>query len=80
VGWLSIDPAAESIPFRLVMDGEEAHGIYAVYDAETFEALDFFQPSGLAPETYLFQNAAPGGRYIVTVFLGGELYAFGAAL
>lgn len=80
VSWIAIDPAAESVPFRLMQDGGETHGIYAVYDAETFEALDFFHPSGLAPETYLFQNAVPGGRYIVTVFLGGELYGFGAEL
>lgn len=85
VNWLVIDPyETESVPFRTFLDGEEQYGWLNVYDAETLEPLEFFHPSGLAPQTYAFQNARPGHAYIVTLLAGEEqgnlLYCFGALL
>ena len=75
--WL--DLAGDShVPFRIYWDGKEQYGHYNVYDAETFEALDFFRPSGLDPQTYLFKNAEYGRDYIVILQMRNEdLLCFG---
>jgi len=57
----------EPVPFRVYADGQELSGLYNIYDAETLQALDFLRPSGLDAQTYLFQNAEYGKRYLVTL-------------
>ncbi len=81
--WLTIDPSDEEFaPFTVWKDGEEIRGIYTAYDAVTFESLTHFIPSGLDPQTYLFQNADPTRGYIVLATFStepdAEIYAFGA--
>lgn len=85
--WLVIAPGAEdTVPFRILIDGEEQRGLYSIFDAETLEPLDFFRPSGLDPQTYLFRNAEYGRDYIVTLRTdpmgdgSGDLLCFGAHL
>jgi len=84
VSWLDIAPGAnDTVPFTILCDGREQNGLYSIYDAETFESLDFFQPSGLSPQAYLFQNAEYGHDYIVTMRYGidgVDLYCFGARI
>ena len=81
--WLTIDPSDEEFaPFTVWKDGEEIRGTYTAYDAVTFEPLKHFMPSGLDPQTYLFQNADPTRGYIVLATFStepeAEIYAFGA--
>lgn len=81
--WLTIDPSDEEFtPFTVWKDGEEIRGTYTAYDAVTFESLKHFIPSGLDPQTYLFQNADPTRGYIVLATFStepdAEIYAFGA--
>ena len=81
--WLTIDPSDEEFaPFTVWKDGEEIRGTYTAYDAVTFEPLKHFMPSGLDPQTYLFQNADPTKSYIVLATFStesdAEIYAFGA--
>lgn len=83
VYWLTINPNDEEfVPFSVWRDGEEIRGTYTAYDAETFEPIKHFIPSGLDPQTYLFQNADPTRRYIVLATFStesdAEIYAFGA--
>ena len=83
VYWLTIDPSDEAFaPFTVWKDGEEIRGTYTAYDAVTFESLKHFIPSGLDPQTYLFQNADPTRGYIVLATFSAEpnaeIYAFGA--
>ena len=84
VSWLDIAPGAnDTVPFTILCDGREQSGLYSIYDAETFESLDFFRPSGLSPQAYLFQNAEYGHDYIVTMRYGidgVDLYCFGARI
>ena len=81
--WLTINPGEdEFVPFITWKDGKEIRGTYTAYDAETFEPLKHFIPSGLDPQTYLFQNADPDRTYIVLAVFStdanAEVYAFGA--
>lgn len=77
VHWLTIDPA-QDLPFVIRNYGEEMTGSYTVYDAESLEKLYYFLPSGLEPQTYLFQNADISHRYIVlATFADDKTYAFG---
>lgn len=85
--WLAISPTEMNGPFRVFdIEGKERMGRYSICDAETGEALEFFLPSGLSPQTYLLQNAEPGGRYIITARFrvpeGGawQTYEFGVIL
>ena len=83
VYWLTIDPSDEEFaPFTVWKDGKEIRGTYTAYDAVTFEPLKHFMPSGLDPQTYLFQNADPTRGYIVLATFStepdAEIYAFGA--
>lgn len=83
VYWLTINPGEDELaPFTVWRDGEEVHGIYTAYDAETFEPIKHFIPSGLAAQTYLFQNADPTRGYIVLATFStqpnAQIYAFGA--
>ena len=82
VYWLTINPGEEFIPFTTWQDGEEIRGFYTAYDAKTFEPLKHMIPSGLDPQTYLFQNADPERAYIVLAVFStepdAEIYAFGA--
>lgn len=85
--WLTVQSDGFD-PFRVYREGEELFGWYEVYDAETMEALDFVRPSGLKPQTYLFQNTNSGQSYIVVMSSGystgtntyGMKIIFGAAL
>lgn len=55
-------------PFSVYIGGESFNGgMYSITDAETGEALDFFNPSGLEANTYLLQNAESGHTYTVTL-------------
>ena len=79
IHWLTIDPYGEEfVPFHTAKDGVVTYGAYTAYDAETFAPLKHFVPSGLSPQTYLFQNADPEREYIVLADFGefGK-YAFG---
>ena len=81
--WLTICPGKDDlVPFTVFQDGEEVRGYYTVLDAQTLEPLKHFHPSGLDPQTYLFQNADPARSYIVLVTFSTEpdakVYAFGA--
>jgi len=88
VDWLEIAPDSEDFtPFSMFCDGNELTGVFNIYDAETLESLDFFRPSGLSPQTYIFQEAEPGKDYIITMtcspFADGDqqdVYVFGAKL
>ena len=71
--WLDVvyDNDHFTMPFRIYdAHGVEKSGVYSVVDAETNEELDFIRPSGLAPQTSLFQNAKNGHSYIVTFTTG----------
>ncbi len=70
LSYLDIDPDADFLPFRVFSDGSELFGHYALYDAETLESVDFIEPSGLAPQTYILENAVPGRSYIVLLAIG----------
>ena len=62
--WLEIDFASEKDrPFTPYVNGLEVYGKYTLYDSN-FREVPYFLPSGLKPQTYLFQNAEPG-QYIV---------------
>jgi len=81
--WLTINPSDEElVPFSVWKDGEEQRGFYTAYDAITFEPLKHFMPSGLDPQTYLFQKADLTRGYIVLATFStepdAEIYAFGA--
>lgn len=82
VHWLTIDPGESLVPFTTWEGGEQVRGTYSAYDLLTGEALKFFLPSGLDPQTYLFQNADPTRAYVVVAFFyeGSTVrrYAFGA--
>ncbi len=82
VQWITVDPGEALVPFTVWKDGEEVHGWYNAYDAETFAPIKYHIPSGLDPQTYLFQNADPGREYIVLATFSteadGVVYAFGA--
>jgi beta-lactamase regulating signal transducer with metallopeptidase domain len=82
VQWLDIAPGPDdTVPFTILCDGKEQYGWYSIYDAETMESLDFMRPSGLSPQTYLFQNAKYGHDYIVTLHSeAGDLLCFGARI
>lgn len=82
IHWLTIDPYGEDfVPFHTAKDGVVTYGAYTAYDAETFEPLKHIVPSGLSPQTYLFQNADPERAYIVLAAFGTDadsvIYAFG---
>ncbi|MBQ2602869.1 MAG: hypothetical protein II583_05590 [Oscillospiraceae bacterium] len=77
VEFLTIDPGNDTVPFRLYEGGAEKSGTYSIYDTFTGKPLDFVTPSGLEPQTYILQNAAPGGRYIVAVRTDDAYLAFG---
>lgn len=83
VYWLTIDPGEdEMVPFTVWRDGEEVRGFFNAFDAETFAPVGYDVPSGLEPQTNLFQNADPARAYIVLATFstdeGAEIYAFGA--
>ena len=80
--YLTIDPGEEFVPFTVWKDGQELRGTYNAFDAETFLPVEYLIPSGLDPQTYLFQNADPTRAYIVLATFStepdSEIYAFGA--
>ena len=82
VAWLPIVYDDYGQPFEILHAGQRRICAYAIIDAETLEPLDFFRPSGLMPQTYVFQNAQPGRRYIVTAytFFDEGSFVFGALL
>lgn len=57
-------------PFSVYAYGIEQFGSYNIYDAETFEPLDFFEPSGLAPQCCILQNTKAGHSYIIVLSVG----------
>ncbi|MHB1314333.1 MAG: hypothetical protein ACYCX2_02465 [Christensenellales bacterium] len=61
---LVIAPHRETMtPFDAYAGGRKTYGGYTLYDKD-FNTVEYFLPSGLEPQTYLFQNAKPGS-YIV---------------
>ena len=79
IHWLTINPFGDDlVPFNTAENGIVIYGKYSAYDAETFESLKHFMPSGLSPQTYLFQNADPEREYVVLADFGDKgNYAFG---
>ena len=79
IHWLTINPFGEDlVPFNTAENGVVIYGMYTAYDAETFETLKYFLPSGLSPQHYLFQNADPEREYIVLADFGDKgNFAFG---
>lgn len=68
VNWLDITYSENAAtPFDIYCDGNKQIGLYSIYDAKTFEKLEFFKPYGIAPHTYIFENAVDGGEYIITM-------------
>ena len=68
VQYLELDPkhVEETMtPFTPAVGGQKAFGLYTLYN-EQFEQMKFITPSGLEPQTYLFQNTDPG-RYVVVL-------------
>jgi len=85
VFWLDIVPGEDdTVPFSIYCDGREQFGFFSIYDAQTLESLAYFHPSGLSPQTYLFQNAEQGKDYIITMRTSmteiTDMYCFGAHL
>lgn len=78
VAYLTIDPTWEEfVPFRIYRGEEVIIGAYNAFDTRRFEPIGYKIPSGLEPQTYLFQNADIKKEYIVIVSIGGETYCFG---
>ena len=79
IHWLTINPFGDDlVPFNTAENGMVIYGKYSAYDAETFESLKHFMPSGLSPQTYLFQNADSEREYVVLADFGDKgNYAFG---
>ena len=77
--WLTVDPFGVGlVPFSTAENGLVIYGKYTAYDAETLEPLEYFLPSGLSPQHYLFQNADPEREYIVVADFGDKgSFAFG---
>ena len=59
-------------PFDVLVSGQPQYGWYSIYDAETFESLEFTRPSGVEPQTFLLQNAQYGKSYIVSMKTGEQ--------
>ena len=57
-------------------------GSYQLFDAETHKQIPVATPSGLSPQTWIFRNAEPNRKYIVTAsFSDPDIeYAFGVTL
>ncbi len=74
------------VPFTPYRNGAKVFGRYSLYDKD-FNEVRFIEPSGLAPQTYMFQDTPPG-KYIVklaTSFEDDELtygmeYFFGVII
>ena len=81
VHWLTLDLGEDYCPFRVYRNGKELMGYFMVYDAQTYKPLPHLIPSGLDPQTYLFQNADPTREYIVVMSTStepdAEFYCFG---
>lgn len=83
VYWLTINPGEdETVPFTVWQDDKEIRGFYNAFDTESFMPIEYTVPSGLDPQTYLFQNADITKEYIVLATFSTEpdakVYAFGA--
>lgn len=85
VFWLPItfDPSRWE-PFDVLCGDSTVYGSYRLYDAQTLEEIDFFHPSGLSQQTYIFHDVPPGSECIVILFsdIEGEerQYCFGARI
>ncbi|MBR2047746.1 MAG: hypothetical protein IKC09_05310 [Oscillospiraceae bacterium] len=81
VHWLTIAPGEDFCPFRIYQNGQEVRGYYLCYDTKTYETVPHLVPSGLDPQTYLFQNCDPNKEYIVVMMPTTErdapIYTFG---
>lgn len=78
VPYLTLDPTWEEVvPFRIYRGEEAVMGVYNAYDTKRFEPIGHTIPSGLEPQTYLFQNADIKKEYIVITFISGKNYCFG---
>jgi len=78
VPYLTIDPTWEEfVPFRIYRGEEAVGGFYNAFDTVKFEPIGHTVPSGLEPQTYLFQNADVRQKYIVITSVEGKTYCFG---
>ena len=78
IPYLTIDPTWEEfVPFRIYRGEEPVQGFYNAYDTKRFEPIGHTIPSGLEPQTYLFQNADIKKEYIVITSISGKNYCFG---
>lgn len=81
VFWLTLLLTEDQLtPFNVYVGEKEQYGSYHIIDAQTFESLDFMHPSGLSPQTYIFQNAQYGHSYIITLDTGEHKLCFGIRL
>lgn len=65
IQYLTLDPGSESMtPFTPYIKGIEVFGQYELYD-DAYNPVQFFQPSGLSPQTYLFHDVKPGNYIVV---------------
>jgi len=78
IPYLTIDPTWEEfVPFRIYRGEEAVIGTYNAFDTKKFEPIGYKIPSGLEPQTYLFQNADIYKEYIVIVYIQGDTFCFG---
>lgn len=69
--FLEIDPERQHIePFCVLVHGITEYGKYRIFDAETLEELDFVEPFGLPPQTYILGPTESGRSYIVELYQG----------
>lgn len=78
VPYLTIDPTWEEfVPFRIYRGEEAVGGFYNAFDTVKFEPIGHTVPSGLEPQTYLFQNADVHQKYLVVASIEEKTYCFG---
>ena len=78
IPYLTIDPTWEElVPFRIYRGEEAIQGAYNAFDTLRLKPIGYTVPSGLEPQTYLFQNADIKKEYIVIVSISGDTYCFG---
>lgn len=78
IPYLTIDPTWEEfVPFRIYRGEEAVIGTYNAFDTKNFEPIGYKIPSGLEPQTYLFQNADIYKEYIVIAYLQDKTFCFG---
>ncbi len=64
--WLDVSGYYDTLPFEVFWNGESIHyGRYRVFDAGTYEEIEFFHPSGESAQAFIFHDAQPDREYII---------------